>query len=85
MWIYDLKAKLRDKFSEEKAQGMVEYAIIIAVIAVISVAVFVGDNGEGGKAFDSVNGLYEQADNAINQIEIQNLGNDAGNNEPDNG
>lgn len=75
MWIYDLKAKLQEKFSEEKAQGMVEYAIIIAVIAVISVAVFVGDNGEGGKAFEAVNGLYDQAGNAIDQIEVQNVGN----------
>jgi Flp pilus assembly pilin Flp len=73
MWIRDFKAVLIEKLSEEHAQGMVEYAIIIAVVAVISVAIFMGENGSGGKAFDSVNGLYDQANDAIDQIEIQNL------------
>jgi Flp pilus assembly pilin Flp len=75
MWIYDLKAKLHEMLSEERAQGMVEYAIIIAVVAVISVAVFMGENGSGGEMFRSVDGLYDQANNAIDRIEVQNLGN----------
>ena len=73
MWIRDFKTALAEKLSEEHAQGMVEYAIIIAVIAVISVAIFMGEGGSGGKAFEAVNGLYDQANDAIGQIEIKNL------------
>jgi Flp pilus assembly pilin Flp len=74
MRIYDLKATLHEMLSEERAQGMVEYAIIIAVVAVISVAIFMGENGSGGRAFQAVNGLYDQANDAITEIEIQNVG-----------
>lgn len=73
MWIHDFNSVLTEKLSEEHAQGMIEYAILIAVVAVISVAIFVGDGGSGGKVFDAVNGIYGQADDAINQIEVQNL------------
>ena len=68
--IAELKAKIQENFSEN-GQAMVEYAIVIAVIAVIAAAVFMSDGG-GGKAFtDSVQGTYEKADNAINEIEVQ--------------
>jgi Flp pilus assembly pilin Flp len=73
MWIQNFRVALNEKLSEEHAQGMVEYAIIIAVVAVISVAVFMGDGGSGGKAFEAVNGLYDQANDAVTQIEVQNL------------
>jgi Flp pilus assembly pilin Flp len=73
MWIYAFKTKLHEKLSEERAQGMLEYAILIAVVAVISVAIFVGENGSGGKAFEAVNGLFDQAGSAITEIEIPNL------------
>ena len=49
---------------------MLEYAIIIAVVAVISVVVF-STEGSGGLSWvESINGVYEQADNAINQIHL---------------
>lgn len=70
-----LSQAFHEKFFEERAQGMVEYAIIIAVVAVISVALFMGDEGSGKGAFESVNRLYDQTDNAISKIEIQNVGN----------
>ncbi len=40
-YIYNLAKSVRDKISSlgEKGQGMVEYAIILAVVAVIAVAV----------------------------------------------
>jgi Flp pilus assembly pilin Flp len=73
MWIRDFKTVLTESLSEEHAQGMVEYAIIIAVVAVISVAIFVGEGGSGGKALNAVSVLYDQANNAISQVKIENL------------
>jgi uncharacterized PurR-regulated membrane protein YhhQ (DUF165 family) len=75
MWIYDLKLAIREMFSEEKAQGMIEYAIVIAVVAIISAVIFMSENGDGKKAFDAVNGLYDETNNAIEQIEVQNVSN----------
>ena len=49
---------------------MIEYALIIAVIAVISVGVFVGSGGGGHHFGDSVNEIYQQTGNSINQIEV---------------
>jgi Flp pilus assembly pilin Flp len=54
----------------EYGQGMVEYAIIIAVVAVISVVVF-STEGAGGRSWvNSIGGVYDQADNAISQIHL---------------
>lgn len=68
-WISELNRQLCKGLSE-RGQGMIEYAIIIAVIAVISVGVFVGTGGGGHHFGDSVNGLYQQAGDAVNQIEV---------------
>lgn len=66
--IAEFKAKIQENFSEN-GQAMVEYAIVIAVVAIIAVAVFMSEGG-GGKSFtDSVNSTYEKADNAINEIQ----------------
>ena len=64
-----LKAKLQGKLSE-KGQGMTEYAIILAVVAVVAVAVFMGNDGSGGTLGNAITGAYDQAGNAINQIEV---------------
>ena len=58
----------------EKGQGMVEYGIIIAVVAIISVALFMSEGGSGKGAFGAINTLYDQTGNAINQINV-NQGN----------
>ena len=62
-WIYELKAKLQEKLSE-KGQGMTEYAIILAVVAVVAVAVFYGGNGENDKG--GLNGTISKAYNTAN-------------------
>lgn len=68
--IEELKAKLQEKLSE-KGQGMTEYAIILAVVAVVAVAVFMGDDGSGGTLGNAIQGAYNQAGNAVNQIEVK--------------
>ena len=70
-FIEDLKAKLQEKLSE-KGQGMTEYAIILAVVAVVAVAVFMGNDGKGGTLGNAIGGAYNQAGIAINQIEVKN-------------
>ena len=73
-FIYDLKAKLQEKLSE-KGQGMTEYAIILAVVAVVAVAVFYGTTDESGKSTGlqgTIGGAYDRANKAINNIPIGN-------------
>ena len=68
-WIYELKAKLQEKLSE-KGQGMTEYAIILAVVAIVAVAVFYGkDDGSGLQG--TVGNAYNVANNKINDISIK--------------
>ena len=69
--IRELKESLWENDSE-RGQGMVEYGIIIAVVAVISLVVFTTEDGGGRSFVNSVTGVYNQADNAINQIEPPN-------------
>ncbi len=70
-WIYELKAKLQEKLSE-KGQGMTEYAIILAVVAVVAVAVFYGGTGSGdaanGTLGNTISGAYNTATDAINKV-----------------
>jgi Flp pilus assembly pilin Flp len=70
-FIEELKAKLQEKISE-KGQGMTEYAIILAVVAVVAVAVFMGKDGQGGTLGNAINGAYSQAGSAINAISVKN-------------
>lgn len=68
-WIYELKAKLQEKLSE-KGQGMTEYAIILAVVAIVAVAVFYGGGGDDGNngLKGTISGAYSKATNAINNV-----------------
>lgn len=68
-FVEELKAKLQEKLSE-KGQGMTEYAIILAVVAVVAVAVFMGDGGKGGTLGNAITGAYDQAGSAINNIKV---------------
>ena len=67
-FIYDLKAKLQEKLSQ-KGQGMTEYAIILAVVAVVAVAVFYGSNNKAGLQ-GTIGGAYDRANAAINNIPV---------------
>ena len=67
--IRELKKSLWEHNSEY-GQGMVEYGIIIAVVAVISLVVFTTEDGGGRSFVNSVTGVYDQADNAISQIHL---------------
>ena len=69
-WIEELQKKIQEKLSE-KGQGMTEYAIILAVVAVVAVAVFMGNNGQGGALGTAINGAYDQASNAVSNIKVQ--------------
>jgi Flp pilus assembly pilin Flp len=69
-WIRELQMKLQEKVSE-KGQGMTEYAIILAVVAVVAVAVFMGgDDAASGTLGSAINGAYNKAGDAINQVEV---------------
>lgn len=66
-WIYELKAKLQEKLSE-KGQGMTEYAIILAVVAAVAVAVFYGSSDEGGGLEGTISKAYNKANEKIDAI-----------------
>lgn len=67
-WIYELQKKLQEKISE-KGQGMTEYAIILAVVAVVAVAVFYGGGSSNGAGLSgTIGNAYQKANNAINNI-----------------
>jgi Flp pilus assembly pilin Flp len=69
-FIEELKAKLQEKISE-KGQGMTEYAIILAVVAVVAVAVFMGgDDPAKGTLGNAIGGAYSQAGAAISSIKV---------------
>lgn len=76
-FIYDLKAKLQEKLSQ-KGQGMTEYAIILAVVAVVAVAVFYGgDKNEAGLK-GTISGAYSKTNSAINNIPLDSTKANAG-------
>ena len=66
-WIYELKAKLQEKLSE-KGQGMTEYAIILAVVAIVAVAVFYGGGEDSAGLKGTVGKAYETATGQITKI-----------------
>ena len=70
-WIYELKAKLQEKLSE-KGQGMTEYAIILAVVAVVAVAVFYGGDGDKDGLEGTIKNAYSNANDAIDKITVEN-------------
>ncbi len=59
MW--KLGVALKDRYLSQKAQGMVEYALIIAFVVAIAVAL----SSDGGLA-DAISGVFGTAGNKIN-------------------
>lgn len=48
-FIRNLTDKIREKLSDKKGQGMVEYALVLAAVAVIALYVLMGtDNNNSG-------------------------------------
>ena len=63
--IYGWAAKLRQKLSE-KGQGMVEYAMILAAVAIIAVVVIWGTGGEKEQTLEStVKQSFTNANTAV--------------------
>ena len=59
-WFYQMKKALQEKISE-KGQGMVEYALVLAAVAIIAALVL----SDSGGLTDSVNGAYTKAASSI--------------------
>ena len=63
--IYDWAKSIRQKLSE-KGQGMVEYALILAAVAIIAVVAIWGNGSEGEKTLKStVTASFEKANTQI--------------------
>ena len=57
-----MAASLKDRYMDQKAQGMVEYALIIAFVVALAV-VLMSDGGLSG----AINGVFGNAANTINK------------------
>ena len=67
----NLTDKIREKLSSKKGQGMVEYALVIAVVAVIAAFVL------SGSLRNAINNAFSNADTQINAAtdKVNNAGN----------
>ena len=61
-WFYKMKQAIQDKVSE-KGQGMVEYALVLAAVAIIAVFVLSGDNENGLRS--AIDGAFGNAKSQI--------------------
>ena len=66
--IYDWAKSIRQKLSE-KGQGMVEYALILAAVAIIAVVAIWGTSGDGGEGTlkGAVTGSFTKATEAVDK------------------
>lgn len=56
-----LKAKRRQKIESQKGASMMEYALIIAGIAVVAAILFAGGDSGGGVVGDAITDKVEEA------------------------
>lgn len=59
---------LKARYMSEKAQGMTEYAIIVAVVVLVGLALYNGVNNENGGLAESINGVFERISNTLDNI-----------------
>lgn len=59
--VIEILKYLKARYVSEKAQGIVEYALILAFVAVIAAALFGSDGIQGSieKVFDNIEGLLQ--------------------------
>ena len=69
-WFYKMKQAIQDKVSE-KGQGMVEYALVLAAVAIIAAFVLSNDSNSGLRG--SIDGAFSNA-----KTQIDNAGNSVG-------
>ena len=68
-WFYEKKQALLEKI-EEKGQGIVEYALILAAVAIIAIYVL---SGSGGLT-KAVSDAYSNAGSKINKATTSDFG-----------
>lgn len=71
-YIYNLAKSVRDKISSlgEKGQGMTEYALVLAAVAIIAAAVLFTSYGEGNKSLqDTIAGAFTTASDKIDEAQ----------------
>ncbi len=54
VWIETMKADLARALRAERGQGMVEYGLILALVAIAAVVVLVAIGGQLGKVFQDI-------------------------------
>ena len=59
----EMATYLKDRYMSQKAQGMVEYALIIAFVVAVAVAL----SSDGGLA-DAISGVFSSASSQIDQV-----------------
>lgn len=64
-WFYEKKQALQEKI-EEKGQGIVEYALILAAVAIIAIYVLSSDGGLTGAVSEAYSGAAQKINSATN-------------------
>ena len=67
--IYRITKAIRNRVAKlnEKGQGMVEYAVILAVVAAVAIIVFGTGNADKGLG-ETVSGAFKKANDNINKV-----------------
>ena len=65
-------SNLKNRYLSQRAQGMVEYALVLAFIVAIAVAVY-GGTGEGGLQA-AIQNVFTQVTNTLNAHGVQQTG-----------
>lgn len=69
-WFYKMKQALQEKLSE-KGQGMVEYALVLAAVAIIALVVLSNNGGLSEKVQGAYNNAGDQISSATDATKYQ--------------